>query len=150
MKFGNKSLGHLGHACGIHCLKTLNKHEVYKNFYTHSKIFWKSGQVLHVNTIYVLNSNSKCTAMFEFYFKAFRGALFARRNWLPVTLYHFLGESLFPWGSHHFLVNLFYKSLIEILSIQIFTHNEVCFSVGFFFLEYFYPDTITRKVAGQV
>ena len=51
----------------INCLKRLSKHLSLQNRYIDSKILWKSGQVLHVYEISVVNSNVNCTAMIEFY-----------------------------------------------------------------------------------
>ena len=39
------------------------------------RFYEKSGQGLHVNSIYVVNSNSNCTAMFEFYCNGFTGVV---------------------------------------------------------------------------
>lgn len=46
-----KSEGNTEHTYGTHCLKTLSL----QNRYAISKVWCKSGQVHHLNTIYVVN-----------------------------------------------------------------------------------------------
>ena len=53
--------------------------------------------------------------------------LVASKNWLPITLWHFLGVLLFPWGSYYFLLIMSrskggYFIRVKYLGIQIDQH----------------------------